>query len=235
MKIALTTEINVRRTQRSLRPALSLLLLAIAGGMSAVPAAAETYKSEVELSTRLVDTKEAALGSLVADAIRSVAHADAALIPAAAFTDNELTVKPGAFAAADIIRTLEYKDEKIVTVKLTGEQIRSALEHAFYLYPKPNSGFLQISGLIVTVNPAAAGDHHIVSIKIGSDALVPSKTYKVAMLITLANGALAYSRYWKPAAIDKETGKTLAEAITSYLADHKTISKGDGRLVERGK
>lgn len=214
---------------------LSLLAAAVIPTTPAASVPADAYRTEIELTTRQIDAKESALGGLAADAIRASGHADLAFIPAAAFADAEITIKPGVFTTADILKTLEYKDEKIVTVKLTGEQIRAALEHALYLYPKPNSGFLQMSGLTVVVNPEGVGAHHIVSVKVGSDPLSPGKSYKAAMPITLANGALAYSRYWKTSAIDKETGKTLADAIASYLTDHKTISKGDERLATRGK
>ena len=205
--------------------------------MPGVPAAgsADTYRTDTELSTKDIGAKETAMGDLVADAIRASAKADVAFIPAAAFTDMAVTIKIGAFTAADILKTLEYKNENIGLVKLTGDQIRAALEHGLYLYPKPNSGFLQTSGLTINVNPNGDSDHRITAIKIDGDPLVGSKTYHVAMPMTLANGALAYFKYWKKSDLEKDTEKTLESAITGYLTDHKSIAKGDDRLVAKNK
>ena len=35
--------------------------------------------------------------------------------------------------------------------------------------------------------------------------------------------------------IDKELEKTVEDAVTKYLSDHKTLTKGDERLVIKGK
>jgi hypothetical protein len=51
----------------------------------------------------------------------------------------------------------------------------------------------------------------------------------------LANGALAYFKIWKKSDMDKDTGKTLEDALHDYLADHKTIAKGEERLVVKSK
>lgn len=218
------------------RVALVCLLVTLAW-LPGVPVAgsADTNHTDTELSTRDIGDKETALGTLVADAIRASAKADAAFIPAAAFTEMPMTIKVGPFTVADLLKALEYKNENIALMKLTGEQIRRALEHSLYLYPRSISSFLQISGLTVTVNPDGDGDKHVVSIKIDGDALVAGKTYKVAMPLTLANGALFYLKYWKKSDMDKDTEKTLESAITDYLADHKTITKGEERLVAKSK
>jgi 5'-nucleotidase/UDP-sugar diphosphatase len=206
--------------------------LALVSGASAA-GSGDTNRTDVELSTRDVGARETALGDLVADAIRASAKADAAFIPAATFTEMPITIKVGAFTAADLLKTLEYKNESIALVKLTGDQLRGAMEHSLVLYPKSNSSFLQISGLTVTVNPDGDNDRHVVSIRVGGDPIAAGKTYRVAMPLTLANGALTYFKYWKKSDLEKDTEKTLESVITSYLADHKTISKGDERLVAK--
>ena len=210
---------------------MALLLCVAATGF------ADTIKSEAELTTKDIDLKETVLGRLVADAIRATAKSDVAIIAASAFA--EVTFPKGNVNSNDILKALEYRDDNVVIVKLTGSQINRALEHGLYLYPKGNSGFLQFSGMVVTINPDAEKEKRVISVKIGGDPLETSKTYKVAMPAPLANGALAYFKIWKKSDIDKDTNKTLETAITGYLSDHKTIGKGDGkgeeRLVIKGK
>lgn len=214
--------------------ALAGLIGAMAGSLCAAAAGiADTYKTEVELTTKNVGSKESNLGNIVADAMRAAAKTDIAIIPASAF--NETTIAKGSFTPADVLRALENKSDTIVIVKLTGDQIVHAMQHSLYLYPKlNNSSFLQTSGLTITVNPDADKEKKLVSVKLGDDALEAGKTYKVAMPAPLANGALAYFKFWKKENIDKDTEKTLEKAVTDYLSDHKTITKGDERLVAKG-
>ena len=217
----------------------SVALVGLIGTMAfslcvAAAGSAETQKStDVELTTKEIGLKENVLGDFVADAMRASAKADIALIDASAF-EEQVTVPKGKFTNADLIKALSYKSDTIFVLKLTGDQLRSALEHGLFLYPKFNSAFLQFAGMTVTVNPTGGADKHVVSIKVGGDALENSKTYSVAMRAPLANGGLAYSKVWKSSE-KKDTQKTLDAAITAYLTDHATISKGDERLVTKGK
>lgn len=199
-----------------------------------VRAAAQSVKTEVELSTKEIDARENALGDLVADAIRAASKADAAIIAASAFADISALPK-GNVSAEDILKALEFRSDNIVIVKLTGNQINRAFEHALYLYPKPNSGFLQFSGFTVTVNPDAEKEGRVGSVKLDGAVLEPDRVYRVAMPAPLANGALAYFKIWKKSDIETDTKKTLAEAITAYVRDKKSVTKGDERLVIKGK
>lgn len=215
------------------------LFLGLLGVLPLLPgggarAQSDTVKTEIELSTKEIDAKENAIGSLVADAMRSAASADAAFIAASAFTDIPPLPK-GNVSIANILKALEFKSDTVVVVRLTGAQITRALEHGLYLYPKPNSGFLQFSGLTVTVNPDAAKEKRVVSTKVDGSALDANRVYRVAMPAPLANGALAYFKIWKKSDIEKDTGKTLEAVVADYLRTQKTITKGDERLVIKGK
>ena len=220
---------------------LAVAMVAAVGAMALLPrmsaGAVVSAKTDVDLTSKEVGSKETAIGNLVTDAIRASAKSDAAFLDASSFADPGVTVGKGNFTSSDILKALEQvaKGDSIVVVKLTGDQITRALEHGFYLYPKTNSGFLQSSGLIVIVNPDAEAEKRIVSIKIGGDSLSGSKTYRVAMPSPLANGALGYYKFWKKSDSDKETKETLESAVTSYLTDHKSITKGDERIVIKGK
>lgn len=214
--------------------ALVGLFVTIALGLGANTAGyADTLKAEVELSTKEVGSKECVLGDAVADAIRSAVKSDAAFIAADYF--NEVTYQKGNTSTADVLKSLVMPGDTISIVKLTGEQIQRGMERSLFLYPKFNSGFLQVSGMIVTFKPDADADKRVVSIKINGDTLESGKTYKVAMPTPLAKGGLAYFKIWKSGDIDKQSDTTLQMAVTTYLTDHKTLAKGDERLVIKAK
>jgi 2',3'-cyclic-nucleotide 2'-phosphodiesterase (5'-nucleotidase family) len=202
---------------------MALMLCVAAAGF------ADTLKAEVELTTKEVGSKECVLGDIIADAIKASAKTDAAFIAADYF--NEVTIPKGNTSTAEVLKALEARSDTIAIVKLTGEQISRAMERSLYLYPKSNSGFLHFSGLTVTFNPAAEADKRVVSIKVNGEALENSKTYRVAMPSPLAKGGLSYFKVWKSSDIEKDTEKTVESAVTSYLSDHKTLTKGEDRLV----
>ncbi|HLJ57715.1 MAG TPA: 5'-nucleotidase [Chthonomonadaceae bacterium] len=213
--------------------ALAGLIGAIALLSGAQSARADSLRADIELTTKDIGSKESAVGNLVADSIRSAVKCDAAFIAADYFT--EVTIPKGAITNADILRALVMPGDSISIVKLTGDQIQRGMERSLLLYPKFNSGFLEVSGMVVTFRPDADADKRVISIKINGDAIEPNKNYLVAMPTPLAKGGLAYFKIWKASDISKETDKTLQTAVNGYLADHKTIYKGEERLVAKGK
>ena len=216
----------------------TVALVALFAALFAAPCAntvahADTLKTEVELSTKDVGSKETVLGDVIADAIHSAVKCDAAFIAADYF--NEVTVSKGPITAPEILRSLVMPGDSIAIVKLTGDQIQRGMERSLFLHPKFNSGFLQFSGLVVTFKPDADADKRIASIKIDGDTLEAGKTYRVAMPTPLAKGGLAYFKIWKAGDIEKETNQTLQTAVNGYLNEHKTLSKGEERLIAKGK
>ncbi len=204
----------------------SMLCVAAAG-------LADTFKTEVDLTTRDIGSKETTLGDVVADAMRDATRADIAFIDASAFEES-VTIPRGSASTADVLKTLSYKSDDLFVMKLTGDQVRAAVGHGLFLYPKFNSAFLQISGMSIVINPDADGEKRLVSVKVDGAAIEPAKTYKVAMRAPLANGGLAYSKIWKTAE-KKDADRTLERAITDYLAGHRSLTKGDDRIANRGK
>lgn len=195
--------------------------------------AAVSYHTDVVLSVEKIGSQETALGGFVAEAIRDAAHAEVAFIPAAAFNLEAPPISPGPFTPNDLVQMLDFRSETIAVVKLTGAQIRRALNHAFVLYPQENSSFLQFAGLVVTVNPNGDDQNRVVAIKVGDQPLQDSQTYRVAMPLTLANGALAYFKYWQKSDIVENLDTTLEQAIKEYLKSHPIITKEEERLVQK--
>lgn len=206
--------------------------IALMSGPGAL-AQAETLKTEVELTTKDVGSKETVLGDVIADAIHSAVKCDAAFVAADYF--NEVTLPKGSVSSSDILRSLVMPGDSIAIVKLTGDQIQRAMERSLFLYPKFNSGFLQVSGLVVSFHPEADADRRVASIKINGDTIEASKSYLVAMPSPLAKGGLAYFKIWKSTDLVKDTDKSLQIAVNSYLSDHKVLSKGEERLVAKTK
>jgi 2',3'-cyclic-nucleotide 2'-phosphodiesterase (5'-nucleotidase family) len=195
-------------------PAIYRFSLARAADLRAL--GEQNLNIENELTTRNARSEESNLADIVVDAIRNVEKSDAAFMHGSAFGDT--TIAKGKATAADLLKAVQYREDTVVVVKLTGEQIRRALENAVKLHPQKSPEFLQVSGLSVTVNANAEKDKRILEVRVGASKLDEKKTYSVAMPSPLANGALGYYKIWdKARAIDHETSKTVGQALTDHL------------------
>src|SRR5688500_17683150 len=185
-----------------------------------------------ELSTKNARKEESNLANVIADAIRDAANADIAFIAASSFADQ--TIPKGSASVEDCLKALAFRNDPVVVVKLSGDKVRSALEHGLALYPQMHSAFLQVSGITVSVDPKESKDRRVTSVRVGGSALDDKKVYTVAMPSPLADGGLAYYRIWSKSEIDKgkDPKVTLQEAVAKYLRGKSTIGgSGEERLV----
>lgn len=186
----------------------------------------------MELSTRMVRVEESQLASLIADAARSAAGSDVALLTAIGF--HEVTLARGTQDSGEICRALANPDDRIVLVRLSGAQIRRALAHGMSLHPQRNPAFLQVSGLTLTIQSQPGQDAQIVSIKVGKEPLDETREYTVAMPMPLAHGHLGYARIWDRTAIQRETRYTLQAAVEEYCSSLRAVTeKHEPRIVFR--
>src|SRR5262249_21861341 len=137
------------------------LLVTVSAGGALLPTILQVQS---ELTTKSVRTEESGLADIIADAIRDVDKSDVAFVPASSFTDT--TLGKGNATVEDVLKALEYRDDSVMIAKLTGAQIKKALEHGLALYPQKNMGFLQVSGITVVIDPMAEKDHRVASVKV---------------------------------------------------------------------
>lgn len=198
------------------------VMLALAGVHASAFVGVQPLDAAADLTTRSVRTDESNLADVIVDALRSSANTDAAFMASSSF--EEMTIKKGPTTSDEILKSVTFQDDQVYVVKLTGDQIRRALEHALALYPQRSSYFLQLSGISVNVDAKAEKDHRVESLKIAGSAAQPSKTYTVAMPAPLADGALAYHTLWQKSSIDKSRpARTVRDAVTAYLNGRRTV------------
>lgn len=201
------------------------------GAARAATVDAQSLTVDNELSTKTCRVDESNLADVIVDAIRAVEKSDAAIVHGSAFSDT--TIAKGKCSQDDVLKAVQYREDNVVIVKLTGAQIKKALENGLKLHPQKSPEFLQVSGITVTIDPNADKEKRVVDVKIGTSKLDDAKKYTVAMPSPLANGALGYYKIWdKATAIDHETSKTVGDAVIDYLNSHKTLgAKTEERLV----
>ncbi len=212
--------------QRILGIGLVVLLL---GAGSVAICAEPLAKSAAPLDATKAREAECSLGDLVADATASAMGAKVALVQASQL--RQVTIPAGDISGEKLTSALLYPDERVVLAELTGAQLTAALERGLSMLPKPNTAFLQVSGITVSFRSDAPEGHRVLAIRVGGSPVVTDQRYGVAMPASLAKGALGYFRVFNGLE-PKETGPVLGDALVSYVAARKTIGPAGGRLQD---
>lgn len=202
---------------------LALAALAAACWLAAGAAAQDV------ISSRGSSASETGLGNLIADAVRTSAGADAALVPASLLRDAD--VKVPEMNAARVSAAVVDPGQGIAVLSLTGVQVREALERSISMAPRQNQGFLQVSGINFRYDPAKPSGKRVGEIMLGRKEIAPGATVTVAMPRSLASGGLGYFRVWGKAP-SQDRGGTIAQAIEKLLSGRVDPSKylPDGRI-----
>ncbi|HPP73506.1 MAG TPA: 5'-nucleotidase [Armatimonadota bacterium] len=187
---------------------------------------AATVTSKSQLGTSGVQKSEVSLGDLIADAMREALDTDFAFVSASEIKERDAQIAAGTVSTEDVTAYVAFTDDPIVEMKLTGKQIRQAMERSVFIYPKNNLGFLQISGLRVTFDPNAPQENRVKSILVGdkgNKALSDNETYTVAMTSSMANGALGYWKIWTKEDKVRGTELTIPDAVEQFFSSRNTI------------
>jgi len=190
-----------------------ILMLAVSG--------AADVDSPSDLSSVGCRVRETALGDLVADAVRASGGAPIALVAAGSF--REITIPQGKIASADVLKCLQYPDDQVTVIEITGEQLIRALERSVSIYPQRNMGFLQVSGLVFTFDPGAPKGRRVTSVMVGGEKAANDRKYRVATTKPLANGAYGYFTVWGKDQPQESKGKTTEQAVTEFLSARTSV------------
>ena len=204
------------------RVATSVGALLLATVLSASIAWAQTLgRAAGDFPNLRPNKTETAFGRLAADALRAAGRADVALINAGALRPG--TLEAGPIERADLVPLLAFGEDKVVTVVLTGAQLRAGLERAASVYPTASPAFLQVAGLRAAINPDAPAGSRVSRIQVGGAALQDEKTYRTAMPVSLAQGAAGYFNIWNGAQ-SSATDVQLVDAIGGYIRGQKEVA-----------
>lgn len=164
---------------------------------------------------------ETNLGNLLADILRTYAAADVAIINGGGI---RASINEGPITVEEVMMVLPFGNQ-LATVELTGAELLEALKHDAGL-PRPDGGFLQVSGLSMAIRGAEVSD-----VQVHGEPLAPEKTYKVAMpefLLTGGNGYTMFEKGRDPRAL----GTTISAIVVQSLEAMGTVDAAvEGRII----
>jgi len=159
------------------------------------------------------DTQSDPAAQAIADMLREAAGSDIAVVPAGVLKAQS--------DANDLATALQYPTMDIAIVTMSGAQLKDALERSVSLFPSPNTGFLQLSGINAAFSKSAAVGSRVTTISIGG-SFDKSKNYTVAMPGSLARGGMGYFKVWDRTQISKTLQGVTMESLV----------KGKSKLVK---
>jgi len=173
-----------------------------------------------------VRTGETNLGNLITDAMRYITGADCAIVNGGGI---RASIDAGDITKGEVITVLPFGNY-IVTKKVTGAEIKAALENGIKAYPGPSGGFPHVSGIKYVIDIGRQLGDRVVNITVNGQPLDLNREYVLATNDFIAAGGDEYTMI-SDNPILNEYG-ALDEAVIAYIEAKGTVSPAvEGRIT----
>ncbi|HEX2137947.1 MAG TPA: bifunctional UDP-sugar hydrolase/5'-nucleotidase [Microvirga sp.] len=193
-----------------------------------------TSAGELDSRSATVRSQEAAIGNLIADAIRESTGGDVAITNGGGIRANKQYPAGAKLTRRDILTELPFGNSTSL-VEVTGADIKAALENGVSQMEQRAGRFPQVSGLTFEVDSKAPAGSRISNVTVNGAPLDPAKTYKVATNNFMLAGGDGYVPFTRGRVLIGATdGKLLANEVMAYVRRKGTVdAKVEGRIVVR--
>ena len=175
-------------------------------------------------------SQETNLGDFIADAMRAHAKTDVALINGGGIRSDRI-IPPGALTRRDLAAMSPFGNV-VMTLELTGRTLREVLEQALPQREREAGGFLQVSGLRVSFDPARPAGQRIVTVEVAGAPLEPERRYTAAVIDYIAHGKDGLTAFRDGRVlVDAMSAPLLADLLLRAVTAQGSIAPAlDGRL-----
>ena len=155
-----------------------------------------TTSTELDSRKKIVRGGEAAIGNLIADAMREGVDAEIGFANGGGIRAKKIYTPGTTITRGDILTELPFGNV-VVKLELSGAQIWEALENGVSQFENGAGRFPQIAGITFVWNPKAQAGSRIISAKIGGQPLNKGRSYTVATNNYSASGGDGYKVFKK--------------------------------------
>jgi len=193
-----------------------------------------TSATELDSRSSIVRSQEAAIGNLIADAIKDSTGADVAVTNGGGIRANKQYPAGAKLTRRDILSELPFGNSTSL-VEVTGADLKAALENGVSQLENRAGRFPQVSGLKVEIDAKAPAGSRIASVQVNGEPLDLAKRYKVATNNFMLTGGDGYVPFTKGKVLIGVTdGKLLANEVMAYVRKKGTVEpRVEGRIVIR--
>lgn len=180
----------------------------------------------VEITRVQTDAGESALGNLVADGQRATMGADIAFVTTGSLRAD---IEKGDVTWGDLYAVQPFSSA-VISMTLTGEQIRSVLERQWEDPLPPHN--LAVSGLMYTFDGRRPAGSRVIEVRVNGAPLDPGQEYTAAMADFLAAGGDRYTTFRDGK--DIVNGPLDVDALVMYTESHPglVVVEAEGRIAK---
>jgi 2',3'-cyclic-nucleotide 2'-phosphodiesterase (5'-nucleotidase family) len=190
----------------------------------------------VELDSRraTVRLKEAVIGNLIADAIRDATKADVAITNGGGIRGDRTYTAGTTLTRKDVLTELPFGNV-MVTMDITGADLRTALEEGVSLVEDVAGRFPHVSGMTFVFDARRPRGSRVLDVKIGGKPLDPGAIYRLATNEYMMAGGDGYASLTKgKPVLDASGGPLMANVVMDYITARGSVSPAlEGRIVEQ--
>ncbi len=190
-----------------------------------------TTSTELDSRRATIRRKEAAIGNLIADAVRMATGADVSIANGGNIRANKIYPPGTMLTRRDILSELPFGN-KTIMIELTGREIVSALENGLSMIEEGAGRFPHVSGLNVVYDPGKPAGERVVEIEYAGMALDLEATFTLATNNYIGSGGDGYDVFVdKKRLIDANAGTLTASQVIEYIASQGSVAPVvEGRL-----
>jgi 5'-nucleotidase / UDP-sugar diphosphatase len=190
-----------------------------------------TLPDGLDSRTASVRTRETAIGNLIADALRSATHADVALTNGGGIRGNKEYPAGALLSRRDILTELPFGN-RTVSTKMTGADLKLALENGLSQIEAKAGRFPQVSGIVMTCDLSKPAGSRLVSVLVNGAPLDTAKLYVVATNDYMLKGGDGYLSFRGAMKDFDLSGNLMANDVIAYAEKQKTIKgQPEGRIT----
>ncbi len=165
-----------------------------------------------------VRTGETNLGSMIADAIKEKLAADLAITNGGGI---RASIDQGKVTKGEVITVLPFGNTAM-SIRINGETLVAALEHAVSKYPAHEGLFPQVSGVKFTFNPEQPVGERVVKVTVNGEPVEMDQEYVVATNDFMAAGGDGYTMFASAPIVTEAGG--LEEIVMEYISNNSPVS-----------
>ncbi len=190
-----------------------------------------TTTTELDSRRATIRGKEAAIGNLIADAIRMATGADVGLANGGGIRANKIYPPGTTLTRRDILSELPFGNKTIV-MELKGRDIVAALENGLSQIEEGAGRFPHVSGINVVYDPGKPAGERVVEVEYAGMALDLDATYTLATNNYVGSGGDGFDVFVdKKRLIDAYAGTLMATQVIEYIASQGSVAPMvEGRL-----
>jgi 5'-nucleotidase / UDP-sugar diphosphatase len=187
-----------------------------------------------ELDSRSAEVRggEAAIGNLVADAIRAGTGAEIALLNGGSLRGNRL-YPADTVISRRLVRTELPFGNSAVVLDITGGDLAAALEQGLAKAERPTAAFPQVSGLEIRADLTLPPGERVVSVMVNGEPLDEQARYKLATSDFLARGGDGLSALeGARVLLGPDDAASVADHVIDHVSAEGTVSPVvEGRII----